>query len=105
MHASFIIPTGSLYIDLPLWFLNTKACISIQNDANRCFMYAVQCGVYEIYKKPHPERKTHYDHDKFKKEIRAIEYVNFEHCYFPMEMMMKLMKLKNSKKIMAIEYQ
>ena len=38
-------------------------------------MYAIQCGVYEIYKKPHPERKTHYDNDEFKKEIPAIQYV------------------------------
>ena len=79
------IPTGSSYIDLPLGIKNKKTCINIQNDDNRCFMYAVQCWVYEIYKKPHPERKTHYDNDKVKKEIAAIQYVNFEHCNFPME--------------------
>ena len=48
-------------------------------------MYAVQCGVYEIYKNPHPERQSYYDNDKFKKEIAAITYVNFDHCNFPME--------------------
>ena len=55
-YGGFIIPTGSSYIDLPLWIKNKKACINIQNDDNKCFMYAVQCGVYEVYKKPHPEQ-------------------------------------------------
>jgi len=41
--------------------------MNIQNDDNKCLMYAVQCGVYEIYKKPHQERKSHYDKDKLKK--------------------------------------
>ena len=83
-YGSFIIPSGSSQVDLPLWIKNKKACVNIQSDDNTCFMYVVQCGVYEIYNKPHPERKTHYDNDKFKKEIPAIEYVNFEHCNFPM---------------------
>jgi hypothetical protein len=49
-------------------------------------MYAVQCGVCDIYKKKqHPEIKSHYDKDKVKKEILAIQYANFEHCNFPME--------------------
>jgi len=47
-------------------------------------MYAVQCGEYEIYKKQHPET-THYDNDRFNKQIPAIKYVNFEYCNFPME--------------------
>ena len=48
-------------------------------------MYAVQCGVYEIYNKPHPERQGYYNNDKFKKEIPASKYVNFDNCNFPME--------------------
>ena len=64
-YGGFRIPTGSSDIDLPLWIKNKKACLNIQNYDSTCFMYAVQCGVYEIYKKPHPERKSHYDNDKF----------------------------------------
>jgi len=48
-------------------------------------MYEVQCGIYEIYKKQHPEIKSHYDNDRFKKGKPAIKYVNFEHWNFPME--------------------
>ena len=48
-------------------------------------MYAAQCGVYEIYKKPHPYRKTYYDNDKLFSKKPAIEYANFEHCNFPMK--------------------
>ena len=59
--------------------------MNIQNDDDKCFMYAVQCGVYEVDKKQPPERKSHYDNDRFKKEIPAIKDVNFEYCNFPME--------------------
>ena len=72
-YGGFRIPNGSSYIDLPLWIKNKKACINIQNDDDKCFMYAVQCGVYEIYNKPHPERQGYYHNDKFKKEIHAIK--------------------------------
>ena len=66
---------------MPLWIKNKKACRNTQNDDNNCFMYDVQCGVYEVYKKQHPEIKSRYDNDKFK-EIPAVQYVNFEHCDF-----------------------
>ena len=33
------------------------ACINIKNKDDKCLLYAVQCGVYEIYNKPHPERQ------------------------------------------------
>ena len=48
-------------------------------------MCTVQCGVYEIYKKPHLERESQYDNDRFKNEIPAVQYLNFEHCNLPME--------------------
>ena len=32
---------------------------NIKKYDNICFMYAVQCGVYEIYIKPHPERPSY----------------------------------------------
>ena len=64
---------------------NKKGCINVQNDYNICCMYAFQCGVYEVYKKQHPERISHYDNDRSKKEIPAITFVNFEHCNLLME--------------------
>ena len=48
-------------------------------------MYAVQCGVYGIYNKPHPERQWYYNNDKVIKEIPTSKYVNFENCNFPTE--------------------
>ena len=41
-YGGFRIPSHSGLKSKP-------ACINIQNDDNRCFMYAVQCGLYEIY--------------------------------------------------------
>ena len=52
------------------------------NDDAKCFMYDVQCGVYEIYNKPHPARKAQYNNDKFKKEIPIRKYINFDNCNF-----------------------
>ena len=54
-YGGFRNPNGSSYIDLPLWIEHKKACVNIQNDDSKCFMYAVQCGVYEIYKKQQKE--------------------------------------------------
>ena len=66
-YGGFRIPNGGSYIDLPLWIKNKKDGVNIKNDDDKCFMYAVQCGVYEIYNKPHPERQGYYSNDKFKK--------------------------------------
>ena len=41
-------------------------------------------GIWNIQEAT-PRKKTHYDNDKLKKEIPAIQYVNFEHCNCPME--------------------
>ena len=102
----FRIPSGSSYIDLPLWIKDKEACINIQDDGNRCFMYVVQAGVYEICKKQHADRKSHYDNDRFKKEIPAIKYVNFEHCSFPMEIDDdENNSIEEFEKIVVIKYQ
>ena len=84
-YGGFQIPNGRSYIDLPLWIKNEKACINIKNEDDKCFMYAVQCGVYEIYNKAHPERQSHYNNDRFKKDIPSSKYVNFDSRNFPME--------------------
>ena len=50
-------------------------------------MFYVCGSIWSIWnaEKQHPERKSHYDNDRFKKEIPAIKYVNFEYSNFPME--------------------
>ena len=98
VYGGFTSPSGSSYIDLPLWVKNKKARIDIQNDGNICFMYVAHCGVYEIYKKPHPERQARYDSDKFKK-YQQLNMLSLNTVVSLWKwMMMKLMKLKNSKK-------
>ena len=89
---------------MPVWIKDKKACTDIQNDDNRCFMSAVQCGVYEIYRKQHPERKSHYHDDRFKKEVPAIKYVNFEYCNFHMEIDDDESSSIDSKDITVVEY-
>ena len=70
------------------------------------FYVCVQCGTYEIYKKQHAERQSHYDNGRFKKEIPAIRYVNFEHWNFPMEIDDDgNNEVEEFEKIMVIEYQ
>ena len=51
---------GGKFIALPKWVSDKKACINIQNEDNKCFLYAVQCGVYNISSKDHPQRMYHY---------------------------------------------
>ena len=51
---------GSSYIELPQKVKDSKTCINIKNKDNECFTYCVQCVVYDILKKPHPERMEHY---------------------------------------------
>ena len=52
IHYDRFNPTrAGSYIEAPEWIKNKKACINIKNEDNKCFKYAVQCGVLEIYKK------------------------------------------------------
>lgn len=51
---------GGKFIALPRWVSLKKACINIQNKDDKCFLYSVQCGVYKVYDKDHPERVSHY---------------------------------------------
>ena len=46
---------GGSFLPLPKWVQSKKACINIQNEDNKCFMYSVQCGVHKIYEEDHPE--------------------------------------------------
>ena len=40
--------------------LKRKTRINIQNEDDKCFKYAVQCGVYKIYEKDHACKPHHY---------------------------------------------
>ena len=51
---------GGKFIPLPKWVQSKKACINIKNEDNKCFKYSVQCGIYKVYEKDHPERLSHY---------------------------------------------
>ena len=49
IHYDKYNPTcGGSFIELPGWVKKKKACINIQNEDNKCFKYAVQCGLYKI---------------------------------------------------------
>ena len=51
---------GGSYIELPKWIQTKKACINIQNEDNMCLKYCVQCEVYKVYEKDHPNRIYRY---------------------------------------------
>ena len=47
IHSVVYTPTsGSSYIPLPPKLQNTKACINIQNNDEKCFLYSVLAGLY-----------------------------------------------------------
>ena len=50
---------GSSYFELPDKIKRSQACINIKNEDNECFKYGVQCVVYDIINKDHPERMFH----------------------------------------------
>ena len=52
---------GGKFIPLPKWVSDKKACINIQNEDNKCFMYSIECGIYKVYEKDHPNRLYHYN--------------------------------------------
>ena len=51
---------GGKFIPLPKWVSDKKACINIQNEDNKCFLYSIQCGVCKVYEKDHPNRLYRY---------------------------------------------
>ena len=59
-HYDKYNPTrGGLFIELPDWIKKKKTCINIQNEDDKCFNSAVQCGVYETYEKAHACKPPH----------------------------------------------
>ena len=53
-----------------------------------------------------PRKKTHYDNDKFVKEIPAIQYVNVEHCNFLMEVDDdEISEIEEFENILVLEYE
>ena len=66
---------GGKFIALPKWVSDKKACINIQNEDNKCFLFAVQCGVYNISSKDHPQRMYHYK--------KVVDDLNWNGVNFP----------------------
>jgi hypothetical protein len=56
--AAYEPTTGSSYIPTPKYLAKKKALINVQNEDNKCFLWAVLCGLYPV--KVHPERVDHY---------------------------------------------
>ena len=76
MYTIFNPTRAGSYIVLPKWIASKKACINIKNEDNKCLKYSIQCGVFEIYKKDHPDRMYHYT-----KLIDNI--INWQHMKYP----------------------
>ena len=52
------------YIKLPLLISLKKACISIKDQEDKCFKYAVQHGFLKIDENSHPTNVCHYKKTK-----------------------------------------
>ena len=75
-HYDKFNPTrGGSFLPLPKWVQSKKACINIQNEDNKCFMYSVQCGVHKIYEEDHPNRMYHYK--------KVEDTLNWDNVNFP----------------------
>ena len=62
------------YIKLPLLISLKKACISIKDQEDKCFKYAVQRGFLKIDENSHPTNVCHY---KKTKDVLNFEAINF----------------------------
>ena len=49
--GEYTIWRGKSYIDLQQWISVKKACVTINNNDNKCVEYSVKCGWYSIYTK------------------------------------------------------
>lgn len=63
---------GSSYIPLPKKISNTKACVNVQNDDNKCFYYAMLTKFVEGKHIYIPDRR--YEQLKYKYNFRGVEY-------------------------------
>ena len=52
-----------------------RACINIQTQDDKCFMYSIQCGVCKVYEKDHPNRIYRYKNLK--------DDLNWDNVNFP----------------------
>ena len=66
---------GGKFLALPRWVSLKHACINIQNKDDKCFKYSVQCGIYKVYEKDHPERVSHYN--------KITDTLNWDNVNFP----------------------
>ena len=75
---------GGSYIELPEWLKLKRACINIQNQDDKCFMYSIQCGVCKVYEKDHPNRIYRY---KNLKDDLNWDNVNFPASNFDIDIL------------------
>ena len=66
---------GGKFLALPRWISLKHASINIQNKDDKCFKYSVQCGIYRVYEKDHPERVSHYN--------KLTDTLNWDNVNFP----------------------
>ena len=63
---------GGKYIETPNEIEKRRACINIKNNDEYCFKYCIQCIVYDVVSKIHPERFYHYKNINDDKKIGVI---------------------------------
>ena len=65
-HGNRPVPRGRAHMELPKWILNKKACINIQNDDDRCFLYAMSAAYADkIGALPQSHAERPYKYEKY----------------------------------------
>lgn len=68
--------SGSSYIDLPEKWKNKKACINVQNNDNKCFMWSILSAL-------HPVKEHTYRVSKYKDYVNELNFTGIE---FPVKL-------------------
>lgn len=63
---------GSSYVELPPWIKNSKSCINVKNNDNKCFSYAILSCLYPA--KSHSDRVSNHVKNLDKLNMKDIEY-------------------------------
>ena len=72
--ARFAPYSGSAYTPLPKFLQNKKAIVTVQNDYNRCFGYAIASALHPIQHGNHPTRPKNYLQYFEQDRLNDIEY-------------------------------
>ena len=66
---------GSSYIPTPEWIRNRNATVNVQNDDDRCFLYAYLAHYHSAKEMTdHPERLTSYQQFEGELNMEGVEY-------------------------------